>query len=202
MKSREVDFGTAKFVGVSGSFGAGKDTGADHLADEHGFLHVSTGDLLREIARKNGLDAERSTLVRLGIELRAEYDSQGALVIKGMEKWQEEAEQYPGGLVVTGLRVVGEAQEVLDGAGTLLYVDAPLEVRYDRTVKRSRDGEALQALEQFAAGEAKEMNGDPTDPTRPHLKAIRAMAHYVLVNDYDSPEPFLADFDRVLGLQH
>lgn len=200
MKGKEVDFGSARFVGLAGTFGAGKDECARHLAGDHGFLHVSTGDMLRDVARQEGLDTERPTLIELGIRLRAEYDSQGALVIKATEKWQDEADRYPGGVVVSGLRVVGEAEEVLGRAGTLLFVDAPLELRHERIVSRQRDEETKQTLEQFAAAESVERNGDPDDPTRPNLEAIRKIAHAVLVNDYSTPRPLHRKLDSLLGL--
>lgn len=188
-----------QFVGIAGTLGAGKDVCARHLVNSYGFLHVSTGDFLREIARQEGLDTERPTLIELGVRLRAEYRSHGALVIKAIEKWHDEADSYPGGLVVSGLRVIGEAREVIDHNGLLCFIDAPRELRHARIVGRQRDDEARQTLEQFAARDEIELNGDPTDLARPNLSAIRKISHAAILNLYDSEEPLQRELDRILG---
>lgn len=198
--SREVDFGTAQFVGLSGTQGAGKDECARHLVSKHNFLHVSTGDMLRDVARQEGLDLERLTLTELGVRLRKEYGSQGVLVAKAVEKWHDEADNYPGGVVVSGLRTVGEAQEVIARVGLLLFVDAPVALRHARIVGRQRDLESLQSLDEFAAHDRIEVEGDPNDPTRPNLAAIRKMAYAVLMNSYDTPQPLHHDVEHLLGL--
>lgn len=192
----------AQFVGLAGTLGAGKDTGAEHLAQEHGYLHVSTGDLLRNAARSKGLDTDRNTLIQLGIDLRAEYGSQGALVIKASELWQEDAEHYPGGCVVTGMRAIGEAQEVIALGGTLFFVEASVEGSHSRIASRRRDDEAAQTLEQFKTHWMLEMHGDTDDPTRPNLGAIKKISHFVLRNDSDTPESYLRALDSALNLSH
>lgn len=107
-----ADLDNTKLAGLPGTLGAGKDTGAEHLAQWHGFLHVSTGDILREEARRYGLDTDRNTLIDIGVSLRREYGSQGALIIMAIERWQAQRERYLGGLVVTGMRALGEAEEI------------------------------------------------------------------------------------------
>lgn len=195
-----TEFGESKFVGIAGRLNAGKDTAAEHLAQKHNFLHVSTGDLLREVARGKGLDTDRNTLIDLGIQLRADYGSQGALIIMAMEKWQEHRDRYIGGLVVTGMRAIGEAAEVPQRGGKLLFVEAPLNMRYRRMITRRRDSEARQAFQEFSIHDKIEYEGDPTDPTRPNLRAIKLIADRVLYNDDDMSEPFLQDLEYELGL--
>src|SRR5579875_3462272 len=109
----------SKLVGLSGTLGSGKDTAANHLVNEHGFMHVSLGDVLRVEARRQGRDTERPTLIEIGMRLREKYGSLGALCIKGIEQWAEQRERYVGGLVISGVRVLGEAQEIKDQKGTL-----------------------------------------------------------------------------------
>lgn len=197
--SRGFEKDSARLIGLSGTLGAGKDVYAGHLVDEHGFLHVSTGDLLRDIARQKGLDTERPTLVELGVRLRSEYKSQGALVIKAIEKWHNEAENYPGGLAVSGLRAVGEAQEVIDHSGIICFIDAPREVRYERIVQRQRDNEAMLTLDTFAARDESEINGDPHDESHPNLGAIKKMSHHIVMNLFANETLLFQDIDRRLG---
>lgn len=193
--------GAGQFVGIAGRLNAGKDTAAEHLVACHDFLHVSTGDLLRAEARQKGLGTDRNTLIDLGIQLRKEYGSQGALIIMALEKWQEQRNRYIGGLVVTGMRAIGEAAEVPARDGQLLFIEAPLEVRYQRMVERQRDSEAMKSLEEFAEHDRIEFEGVPDDPARPNLGAIKKIAHRILRNDYDSAEPFLSELEEVLHLK-
>ena len=199
-KSRGFDASGAQLIGLAGTLGAGKDTGAEHLESRHGFLHVSTGDMLRDEARNRNFDTDRNTLIQLGIDLRADYGSQGALIIMAIEKWQRERDRYMGGLVVTGMRAIDEAKEVPERFGTLLFIDAPLEVRYQRMAARQRDNETSQTLEQFAMHDSMEMEGDLDNPTRPNLRAIMNISHRVLLNSFDSPVSFLVELEETLDL--
>lgn len=194
--------GEAKFVGLAGTLGAGKDTGAEHLAKHHNFLHVSTSDLLREEARRNGLDTDRPTLIELGIKLRQEYGSQGALILLAIERWQEQRDRYIGGLVVTAMRAVGEAQEVVDQNGTLLFVDAPIGFRYSRMYDRARDNEVNKTFQEFVKHDRLEYHGDPNDSTRPNLKAIKNLSHFALMNEHGQAETFTRTIETILSLDY
>lgn len=197
-----IEFGESKFVGLAGTRGAGKDMGATHLAEYHGFLHVSTGDLIRDVATERGLDHERQTLIDLGIDLRREYDSPAALVIKATELWRDSASRYEGGLAVSGMRSVAEADEVLARGGLLFFIDAQLEIRHRRIAARQRDSEAKISLKEFASRCFEEEYGDNTDVTKANLNAIRKMSHKILRNDYSSTCPYIRELDSALGLSH
>lgn len=197
-----VEFGESKFVGLAGTRGAGKDTGATHLAEEHGFLHVSTGDLIRNVATERGLDHERQTLIDLGIRLRHEYESPAALVIKATELWQDNADRYEGGLVVSGMRSVAEADEILARRGLLFFIDSQLEIRHRRIAERQRDSEAVLPIKEFARRCFEEEYGDDSDVTRANLNAIRKLSDRVIRNDYHRAEPYIAELDQAIGLAH
>lgn len=188
-----------QLVGLAGTLNAGKDTGAEHLAERYGFLHVSTSNILRAEAERYKLTPDRVTLTDIGINLRREYNSEAALVIMAIERWQAERDRYMGGLVVTGLRVIGEAEEVRKRNGRLLFVDAPIEVRYARMIARQRDAETTQTLEQFKERSLIEFEGVPDDRKQPNLRAIMGISR-VLHNDLNDPKPFLRELDEILGL--
>ncbi len=78
------NYPSSKLVGLSGTLGAGKDTAAQYLVAKHGFMHVSTGDVLRSEATRQGRNHKRATLIEIGVELREKYCSAGALVLKGI----------------------------------------------------------------------------------------------------------------------
>ncbi|HET9098696.1 MAG TPA: AAA family ATPase [Candidatus Saccharimonadales bacterium] len=189
---------SSQLVGLTGTLNAGKDTAANHLVNNHGFMHVSSGDVLRAEAKRQGLPNDRNTLIEIGVRLRKEYGNVGALVIKGVEQWQEQKEAYLGGLVVSGLRILGEAQEVHAQGGKLVFIDAPVEERYRRMVARQRDAEAEKTLEEFMEHERYELEG-LGGSDRPHLRAIQAISDIRLDNS-GLPELFIASLDESLGL--
>jgi dephospho-CoA kinase len=188
----------SKLVIVSGTNGAGKDTLGDELGDRFGFMHVSFGDILRGEATRQGKDHKRKTLIDIGVKLREKRQTLGAVLLIGIERWREQREQYLGGLVMTGARVVGEAQEGKDQGGTLVFVDAPEEERYRRIAARKRDAESAQSFEDFHAHDQLELNGVPDDPSRPHLLGIKAIADLRYEN-IDRSE-FLWESKRDLGI--
>ena len=192
----------AKLVGLAGTLNAGKDTAANHLVQRHSFMHVSTGDVLRAEANKHGLEPDRNTLIDIGVRLRQEYGSQGALIIMAIEKWQAKREEYMGGLVVSGMRAIGEAEEIPTRHGKLIFVDAPIETRYARMIARQRDAEATKAFDEFAAHDQIEFEGVPDDPTRPNLSAIKSISHKVILNDRNDTELLFSNLDRTVGLGH
>lgn len=143
-----------ELIGISGTFASGKDTVAEFLVKDFGFTHVSTGDMVRKIAQEKYRSIERPILAKTATELRYENGA-GALVTEALK------EQRP--LVITGIRSLGEAKALRAAGGILLFVDAPLEVRYERVIFRSRDNETKLTLEEFRANEEKELYAGPND---------------------------------------
>lgn len=143
-----------QLVGVSGTFASGKDTIAEFLVKDFQFMHVSTGDMVRKVAQEKYGSIERPVLAKTATELRY-ANGAGALVLEALK------EQRP--LVVTGIRTLGEAKTLKAAGGILLFVDAPVEVRYDRVRSRARDQETELTLEQFAANEETELYAGPND---------------------------------------
>ncbi|MGH7196995.1 MAG: AAA family ATPase [Candidatus Saccharimonadales bacterium] len=170
-----------KIFGISGSFASGKDTLAHYLTDELGYLHVSTGDMVRAEAQKLRGSIERPVLKEVATELRRRH---GAGYFA--ERALEELETHPDatGVVVTGLRSIGEANAITTAGGMLVFVDAPVEVRYERMKSRQRDNETALTLEEFKTGEEKEWHaGD--DEADFNLRGIKQMADVTLENSAD-----------------
>jgi dephospho-CoA kinase len=143
-----------QLIGISGTFASGKDTVAEFLVKDFGFTHVSTGDMVRKVAQEKYGSIERPVLAKTATELRYENGA-GALVTEALK------EQRP--LVVTGIRSLGEAKALKEAGGTLLFVDAPIKVRYERVMSRSRDNETALTLDEFRANEEKELYAGPND---------------------------------------
>lgn len=155
-----------ELIGIAGSFASGKDTIAHHLVDNFGFSHVSTGDMVREVAQSERGSIERPILFEVANEHRYR-DGAGVFVVRALEKSRP--------LVITGIRSLGEAKALKDAGGTLLFVDAPVEVRYERMKNRHRDNETELTLEQFHANEEKEWHSGDSDADF-NLRDIKEMA--------------------------
>ena len=49
-------------IGIVGKQNAGKDVLADYLCQEHGFKKLSTGDIVRDLAEREGVARTRNKL--------------------------------------------------------------------------------------------------------------------------------------------
>lgn len=181
-------FSKPTLVGIAGSFASGKDTIAHKLVEDFGFTHVSTGDMVREAAMRERGSIERPVLFEVANEHR-HRDGAGVFVVHALEK--------PRPLVVTGIRSLGEAKALKEAGGVLLFIDAPVEVRYERMKARHRDSEVELTLEQFHANEEKEWHAGDTDADF-NLRDIYTMADLVLDNVLPVDE-FIAAVYKQLG---
>ena len=159
-------------IGIAGSFASGKDTVAHVLEADYGFTHVSTGDMVRAAAQRERGSIERPVLFEVA-DAHRHRDGAGVFVLHALEK--------PRPLVITGIRSLGEAKALKAAGGTLLFIDAPAQIRYERMKARHRDAETELSLEQFEANEHKEWHAGETDADF-NLRDIKEMADIVLDN--------------------
>lgn len=173
-------------LGVCGTFASGKDTVAEILEKEYKIYHVSTGDIVREKAMELYGNKERETLHKTATEFR---QNQGGdyFVREGYRRYQEVQEQYSG-IIFTGVRSLGEGRAVLALGGDLVFVDAPVQVRYDRMASRQRDSETRKTMQEFLEFEKKERGGDSDDEWAFNIDKLGEMAAYKIDNSstYDA----------------
>ena len=192
-----------KLAGISGTFASGKDTAARHLVDK-GLMHVSLGDVCRTEASRQGRDHGRVTLAEIAVEMRERYGSVGGMVIKAVEQWEERRDEFLGGLVISGVRVPGEAEEIPRQKGTLIFTDAPVEIRYEGALERARkEGRTIElanvfCLEDFIESERYELEG-LGGPNRIHLRGVEVISDVVIQNT-GTEEELLIRVDNALGL--
>lgn len=180
-----VDAGASRgqLLGLSGTFASGKDTVANYLAKEHSFTHVSTGDMIRHEAKKRGQEKSRDILVAIGNELR-EIHGPGVLVERALEHFGGSKR-----LAISGIRAVGEAEALKKAGGKLIFLDAPIEQRYQRLRQRGRIGDET-TLEQFQRDEERELSS--VQNTHQNINAVRRLADFELLNDRSEAELFTA----------
>ena len=181
-------------VGVSGSFGSGKGMLGKYLTNKYGFIDVNTGDIVREIAQEQRGSIERPVLQEVANELRHKYGG-GVLVERAIDRYHNSIRAYAG-VAVTGLRSLGEVKAIKAMGGKVVFIDAPLDVRYNRMVERQRDAEAQISLEEFREREESELSSGLSDADF-NLAQIEKIADITIING-GTPEDFYTAVDKAL----
>ena len=154
-------------IGVSGFIASGKTTVCELIA-KHGFKFISLSDILREECRKKGIEPKRENLRKMGDKLRKKH-GKGALARIALEKIKKEG----GNWVIGSVRLKEEAELIKKAGGILIFVYAPLEVRYRRAVERGR--RKYESLEDFR-------KEDEQDRTL-GIDEVMKIADFIIVND-------------------
>ena len=158
-------------IGLTGPNAAGKSATADFLGNR-GFSGHSLSDIVREEAGRRGLDHSRAHLITVGNDLRR-AEGAGVLARRILSRLVAPA-------LVDSIRNPAEVQDLrtLDGF-RLLGVDAPLEVRFERSRRRGRMGDAA-TVEEFRRLEEVE---NSRDPAAQQLTATLQLADATLWNE-------------------
>lgn len=180
-----------RIIGISGTSLGGKDILARRLESLYRYRHISTGDMIRSIAQAEEGSIERPVLRKVADAHRKQFGA-GIFVDKALKSTSQEY------AVVTGIRTIGEAQALKRAGGFLLFVDAPIESRYDRMHRRARDEEVNLSLEEFKLSEAKEWHAGDDDSDF-NLRDIKKLADDVIDNDLGLDEFFSVAYQK-LGL--
>jgi dephospho-CoA kinase len=160
-----------KIIGLTGTNGAGKGEAAAFF-HRHGYESYSLSDILREELVQRGLALSRDNLIKIGNELRRQYGAD----ILARRAWQ----RIKNRAVIDSIRNPGEVTFFRQHAQFILIaIDAPVEVRFQRILKRGR-AESVQTLPEFKAKEAEERS---TNPHHQQLQACLALADYLIIND-------------------
>jgi dephospho-CoA kinase len=173
-------------IGIAGTFASGKDSLANYLADNFAFMHVSSGDIVRHIAMAKHGSKSRDVLVVTANELRA-TGGPGVLIDKAVEMFM--AQNDSKNLVISGIRSIGEVEELHKLGGRLLFVDADVRLRYERSRARNRNLEDNLTLQQFIDSEKLEFEQvDNSDKTVQNIGFVKTMADVVICNDNNQQE--------------
>lgn len=182
-------------LGLSGTFASGKDTLADYLVRQCNYLHISTGDLMRAEAQRVYGTMDRPAMYKIAQRLRETHGG-GATAEIALQKWADDSTHK--GIVISGLRSMGEVKTIRAAGGIIVFVDAPVELRYQRIISRKRDEEAHVTLEAFKQREAAEWHAGDAD-TDFNFRDIKATADIALSNAA-SLETFLEQARKELHL--
>jgi dephospho-CoA kinase len=176
-------------VGVTGFFAAGKDTVAEIL-QERGFRHVSLSDIIREEIRSRGEELTVPHLTTVGNELRAKHGPQ-VLAERALALLPDE-----GDAVITSIRHGAEVEALRRRPDfRMVFVDAPIRMRYARSRARARGGDPVSFFEFQSAERAQMESGDPNSQ---QLAKCRELADVVIIND-GTPEELKEKVARAIA---
>ena len=183
--------------GLAGTNGSGKDSLAAFLVKKHGFLFVSSSDLLRAEAVKRGLSTDREHLRTISAEWRRE-SGLGVLVEKAIDYFHERPEGTYKGLITGSLRNPAEADAIHDHGGKMIWTDADPQVRFARLQSRGREDDP-ETYEQFVEHEAAEMQRSGDEATL-SVADVKERCDIFIDNSGSAIEEFEPVIERKLGL--
>ncbi|NCO18303.1 hypothetical protein COT60_03585 [Candidatus Pacearchaeota archaeon CG09_land_8_20_14_0_10_30_9] len=181
-------------VGITGTLGAGKGTIVEYLKTKD-FTHYSVRSFIVEEIKKRGLPINRDTMVLIGNKLReANYPS---YIIEEIYK---KAKLENSNTVIESLRTIGEVEALREKKDFYLFsVDADIEKRYDRILKRKIESDFV-SFEEFVSNEKREMENK--DLFKQNLKRCIEMADFKFENNgtiedlYKGVEKILIELDN------
>ncbi|MFZ1522803.1 MAG: AAA family ATPase, partial [Candidatus Saccharimonadales bacterium] len=173
-----------QIIGLSGTFSSGKDTLAKLLSEDYGFVHISTSDIVRELSLARYNSTDRVYLQKISNEYREKMGND-YFAAEAYKRYLNLGKQEKGlGLVISGMRSVGEAKKVKSLGGILVFVDAPVEIRYQRAKLRARD-EEVRTFEDFKVSEAREWEANYGSNSKQNLRGIKEISDIKLSNNSD-----------------
>ncbi len=177
-------------IGLTGPLSGGKGTMAEILK-EKGFFCTSLSDRIREEIVFRGGEITRENLQNVADGLRQEFGPQ----ILAERSWKTVASQS-GNSVIESIRSIGEVDFLKRKPGfVLIGVTAPREVRYRRTVERTRVGDPL-SWEEFVRLDKKDFKSGKDGNGR-DIEACLKKSDYLIENTGTVGELNLA-VDKIL----
>ena len=170
-----------KIIGLTGTNAAGKGEAAKFFV-KNGFSYFSLSDLIRDELQEKNQAITRNSLIKTGNALREAFGSD-ILARRVMEK-------VKGSAVIDSIRNPQEIAYLKQNRSfTLLAIDAPLSIRFERARKRGRD-ESASTVKEFKNKETEELTSHKKGQ---QLLNCMKMADHTIINDGS-----LSDFHRKL----
>lgn len=164
-------------LGLTGRNASGKGTVADILK-KGGFEYFSLSDEIRWSLARKGVEPTRDALTAEGNAIR-HLEGAGALASRVTGRFSQGINQ-----IVDSIRNPEEVRVLRQCPNFfLISIDAPVEVRFERSRTRARPGDP-DTIAGFLAAEERELAGG--DPAAQQLIATMKLADYTICNNSDA----------------
>jgi dephospho-CoA kinase len=175
-------------IGFTGPKLSGKGTAAKYLVEKYNAKTYSMSGILTDIAKRLHLENSRANLIAIATGLRGEFGKD----ILAKTLFQDILDAKDTIAVIDGIRMQAEVDIFSKLPGfQLIYVDAPLEIRFGRAKNRGEKvGESTMSLEDF-----KKEEGAQTEVEILSLK--ERAAHILNASDVST---FHAQLDQYMKL--
>jgi dephospho-CoA kinase len=164
-----------KIIGVIGQNGSGKDELLKYLREKHNVPFLSTGDMVREIAAKEGKEPTRENLQEISQRYFQEF-GRGCFVQLAAENIQRNGWLIGG---ITGIRSLDDVNVLRNIFGKdFILINVSVsnpEIRYRRMFKRGEDRDP-HTYEQF-------LRQDAAEEELFHIQSAAQDADYTIGND-------------------
>lgn len=162
-------------VGITGTSASGKNTVGEFL-ETQGYLHMDTGGIVQQEAKRIFGSTTAEHVRQAGHIIRQRLGA-AALTTLAIQEYERNSDSYAG-VAISGMRAPAPARGVKEAGGLLLYLDAPIELRYRRLVERGRIDVAT-TFEEFVVFEQEELEGGLQ--TGQNLQAVRELADIEII---------------------
>lgn len=165
-------------VGIVGLNGSGKDTAAKYISEKYGFDWISISDLVRKECIKKNLSIENRDNLRNTAEGEREKYGPDIWIKKALKNYSEEKK-----FVLSSFRHPSEIKQVKDKNGIIILIDAPIEIRFKRTVDRvlhNPSDHGSIVFDDFLEKEKKELKN--SDPNKMQMGECIKMFDYKIDN--------------------
>ena len=176
-------------IGLTGSYCSGKDTVANYIVQNYGFIHFSLSDEIRVLMKEQNIEATRENLIKFGTQLREKNGND--VLAQSVSKKFEQDKNY----CITSIRHSKEVELFKTIPNfVLINVDAPQQIRFNRMQHRKRHGDP-QTLEKFIELEQKESQSLGSGQ---QVSLCCKMADIVFVNDINNIKELYKKIDNLL----
>ena len=173
-------------IGLAGRMGSGKTVVCNYLHGRYGAKQMRFSQILMDILDRLYLPHEREYLQKLGHSLRTSLGED--VIVNAFEKDMERVTSRV--VAIDGIRYVNEVKMLRKFEDNLLiFVDAPVDIRFRRCRARGEEGEDKIEFEEFLRAEKRE--------TERHIDEMEKMADYRIENTKSLKELY-KKVDRIL----
>lgn len=163
-------------IGIVGLNGSGKDTAAKYINEKYAFDWISISDLVRKECVNSGLSVSNRDNIYQVAESMREKHGPDVWIKKALENYSKEKK-----FVLSSFRHPSEIDLLKEKGGMIILIDAPIEIRFKRTVDRvlhNPDDHGSMVFEDFVKKEERELSNP--DPNKMQMgKCIKMFDHKI-----------------------